>query len=797
MAGVIRGLLLFALAAQPVLAASAAEIARAIRENTFDLDECYRVRDLTIFKDDLKLYLTDGHLIFSKPVAGRRVAAVFTADVDGGDAEVLLRPPDAAERRSLATYIDSATLDEHFRSAVLIFTGDEYSELKSQFAKSPANKKAPELAQVMQDQWGGVLRNIGESYQTRLTLDLLGGPGHPPGLFSALIAGQKLGNFDVLYDPQSPEQISAGQVTTRNDLHYFNTWTSFRARAFRSQPEKQPLTIKTSDYRIEATVNPDLSMSVVTRVKVEPVFDGMTTATFSIAPAMTVSAVTVDGKPAEVFQRDSLRSNITLDGNGLVLVIPAEPMRAGRQYEFEFHHSGKVIVDAGDKVYYVAARSNWYPIHHLQFAKYDLAFRYPQTLDLVTAGDIVEDRADGEWHFTRRRTAQPVRLAGFNLGSYRRARAERGNLVVEVCANRTLERTLQSRMAVPAPVLPTPGRRRPSAGNDSFPLDSPPNPTERVTELANEIAAALEFMSSKFGPPALPKLTVAPIPGTFGQGFPGLIYLSTLAYMTNPPAPNALTESQEIFFRDVLETHETAHQWWGNRVTAASYRDNWLMEALANYSALLYIEKTRGAHAVDVMLDSYRTGLLQKNDKDETVESAGPIVLGQRLESSRTPAAWRAITYGKGTWILQMLRRRMGDDRFLALLAQILKDYNRAPITTEQFRIEAAKFMPPKSDDPQLQNFFDQWVYGTGIPSLKMTYSVKGKAPAFRVTGTITQSGVDEDFATIVPVEIQIARGKSITQWVRASPESTSFSVALKHAPLKVTLDPNHAVLRK
>jgi aminopeptidase N len=46
-------------------------------------------------------------------------------------------------------------------------------------------------------------------------------------------------------------------------------------------------------------------------------------------------------------------------------------------------------------------------------------------------------------------------------------------------------------------------------------------------------------------------------------------------------------ESQEVFFQDVLQAHETAHQWWGNRVTAASYRDYWLMEALANYSALL------------------------------------------------------------------------------------------------------------------------------------------------------------------------------------------------------------------
>src|SRR5208283_3456420 len=110
-----------------------------------------------------------------------------------------------------------------------------------------------------------------------------------------------------------------------------------------------------------------------------------------------------------------------------------------------------------------------------------------------------------------------------------------------------------------------------------------------------------------------------------------------------------------------------------NRVTAATYRDNWLMEALANYSALLYVEKTKGPRAMEVMLDSYRARLLEKNESGQTMESAGPIVLGSRLSSSLSPAAWNSITYGKGSWIVHMLRRRMGDARFFAMLAAVLQ----------------------------------------------------------------------------------------------------------------------------
>src|ERR1019366_513134 len=78
----------------PVSGGTAADIARAVRENSFDRAECYRVRDLTFLKEDIRVYLTDGYLIFSKPVAGRRMAAVFSTEVEGGDGEVIPPPPE-------------------------------------------------------------------------------------------------------------------------------------------------------------------------------------------------------------------------------------------------------------------------------------------------------------------------------------------------------------------------------------------------------------------------------------------------------------------------------------------------------------------------------------------------------------------------------------------------------------------------------------------------------------------------------------------------------------------------------
>ena len=101
---------------------SAAELAKSIREAGLDPDQCYRVRDVSFQKEDIRVYLTEGYLIFSKPVDGERRAAVFTAEVEGGDGEVLLLPPFRGERQSLAMFTQSANLDEHFRAALMIFT---------------------------------------------------------------------------------------------------------------------------------------------------------------------------------------------------------------------------------------------------------------------------------------------------------------------------------------------------------------------------------------------------------------------------------------------------------------------------------------------------------------------------------------------------------------------------------------------------------------------------------------------------------------------------------------------------
>jgi aminopeptidase N len=458
-----------------------------------------------------------------------------------------------------------------------------------------------------------------------------------------------------------------------------------------------------------------------------------------------------------------------------------------------------VIREAGNNVYFVGARSSWYPQRGLQLAQYDAVFRYPKGLTLVSAGEAVEDRTDGEWRVTHWKTPVPLRLLGFNLGRFERSVQERGGYKLAVYGNRTLEGVSPAPAPVIFPTPPTSGfpqRRRVDVPLIAPPPTPAPNPLARLERMAGELAEAFEFLASRFGAPPLKVVNVTPIPGRFGQGFPGLLYLSTLSYID--PAIAARSADGPLYF-EILQAHEIAHQWWGNLVTPGAMEDDWLMEALANYSALIYVEKKRGAKALDSVLQLYKRHLLRPDEEGNTLESAGPIVWGTRLSHSVSPGAWQAITYEKGSWILHMLRRRIGEAPFQKMLSELVRRFATTPLTNADLQTLAAELSP--ANKASIRSFFDTWVHGTGVPDLKLQHKVLATRTGVSVTGTLTQSATDDDFTVEVPVEIQFGRGRSMTHWVKTASGPLEFSVKLPAgvvaSQVKVTLDPNGWLLRR
>jgi hypothetical protein len=760
-----------------------------------------RVRDLALVREDLRYYFTNGYLIFGKPIRGRRIFALFAAMDGTDDAEIIVRPPNHAERLSLSTFIGSPNLNEHFRSSVLIFTDDTAEKLAAMLAEEAAAKKSEDRGFLLASRWNPIVRNLLSSFEVRIVEDLLKNEPASRGAFYSAINGARTGNFDAVVDPTGSEQVVVGQLTDHSGKPAFDIWASFQSKSQRQEAKPPQDEAKISNYRIEATLDSDLRMSAVTRVTVEPKERISGALAFELSPQMELQRASLDGVPVEIYRQDSVRDALIRGSvNEPLLVVLPQPLEPGRKYELEFHHSGRVVLVAGNNVYFVESRMTWYPQHGLQFSNFDLTFRYPKTLDLVATGKVVEERTDGEQKITRRQTTSPVRLAGFNLGEYAKAEASKGRFQVEVYGNRAIE--------IPARKVPTPapaggGRAEPPGLKSGQVVTMPaasaagPNPAARLSLLAVEIADELDWMASQFGPPPIELLTVSPIPGYFGQGFPGLIYLSTVSFLNDRDRPAIVQgDRYRTFFSEIIHAHETAHQWWGNLVTSATYHDEWMMEALANYTALLVLEKKKGTKAIDDVLDEYRGDLLAPSGAERLpLDSAGPITWGTRLQSSRGIEVWRTITYEKGSWILHMLRRRMGDGPFLALLGELCKKYAYQPLTTEQFRQLAGSFAPKDNPDPTLEAFFDSWVYSTGIPNLELKSSVRGKAPSLTLSVTVKQTGVSDDYSVDVPIEIRFATGKPLMKWVRTSNDPVTINIPVRTAPTKVELAPRNSIL--
>lgn len=709
---------------------TAADVFSALARMSIDPGQTYHVRDLEITRGDIKIYLTEGLLSIATAVEGKRVAAVFTTQgVEAGDGEVLLLPNRPSERASLARYIKMPNIDEHITSALFVFSDDTANELLRQIqqhAVHPAPETTSDLAKVANP----LLNTMAEAVDVRLVRSLLDSHKPAEGFFYSFVMGRQLGEFDLLYDPTDFEPVAAGRSElTKEGVPVFHLWTSFRPR---HAPPYVPPPSRLSDYQIDTTFEPDLSM------KVSAEFTFTADASTGRAIAMELShhlrvvSATLDGRPAEVFQH---RDNSAVVDKSLdnFLVICQSPLAEGSKHHIQLHYEGSVVHKAGHGDYFVDDRNSWYPFIPPTVAKFDLTFHVPAELQLVATGEPVSDEVVAGIRTVHRRTPVPVALAGFNLGNYVMTSLQQGLYRVNCYAERSAS-------------------------------------SEMGSDLLTETGRILEFYTRQWTQLPIHTVALTPIAGYFGQGFPGLIYLSEVSYTRPEDRPLALRKPElDSFFNELLLPHEIAHQWWGNVVRSADYRTGWLTEAMANYSALEFLERENGPGTAGKLLTLFRSDLMRK-DNGQTLESAGPIDLGERLIEPGSLLRWHAITYEKGAFVLRMLQQRLGEAKFRQMQIRLLNEFASKPITNDEFRAVAASFVPPDQPDRSLESFFETWVYGTGVPVLKLHGAGRHL--------TVDASGINDDFTADLPMACVSSSRKKIVHWIQISSGSNPVDLS-------------------
>jgi aminopeptidase N len=147
------------------------------------------------------------------------------------------------------------------------------------------------------------------------------------------------------------------------------------------------------------------------------------------------------------------------------------------------------------------------------------------------------------------------------------------------------------------------------------------------------------------------------------------------------------------------------------------------------------------------------------------------------LEDLGDADAWRIVTYEKGAWILQMLRERMGDDAFEKMLKHMASEYAGRTVSNEEFRKLASSYLPAGGPDPKLDEFFESWVYGTGVPKLSLNAEQGGKGKSGNKDVEIEVGGVAQDFTMDIPITVTPRTGKAEVRWVRCTADGGSLQI--------------------
>ena len=777
-----------------------------------DAPQTFKVTDLYLQRDALRLHLQHGTLVFLTPVAGRVTGALFE-----GAGEVLVVPPQPAERQQLVKFTGSPLLTESFASLYLRFTDRTFEELRAQIASGhgePAHD--PELL----ERWEPLLAPLNRAHSLRLLLDYL---DDPVPYFYAGVEGRRLGTFNVVVDDRRPEQLLVGQVRRRDDRAFYDVWSSFSRR---QGPATAP-PVRALAYRLRGTLLPTTELEADCEVDLELGAARPRVLLFELSRFLSVAEVSEVGAtgetprlgsgqapvPLEYFQNATLTpEEARYRGTDVVAVVLPPGRAAGSaKRTLRFRYRGRVITDLGNGVLFVGPRGNWYPnINVFYPARFELRFRFPRALQLVATGTLQEAREDGEWRETLWVSDIPLPVAGFNVGDYETRLVERNGVRVTAYANRQLEPRLAQaarQRSLPPPLIPHGDPWARLRQEASPPAPAPP--TLLLDRVAHDVANSLATYTELFGTFPYSQLHVSQIPGGFGQGYPGLIYLSTLSFL--PAAEQArlgLSERVQQTFSLLTPAHEVAHQWWGNWVRLPHYRDQWLAESLAAYSALLYLERQPGGDAVvREWLERYRADLLETDEAGDLVDATGALTLGARLDSSRSPEGYVRLIYSKGPWVLHMLREMFrdpvtgSDAVFFGLLRRLAEHGGSQALTTAAFQEELEAALPPHADAEKtgrLDWFFQQWVYDTGLPRYQLRWKLAGGGPAGRrVEGTITQSEVSELFTMPVPVYARFGAELKRLGTVVVTGRQVAFAFPVSALPDAVVLDPNHTVLRR
>jgi hypothetical protein len=762
------------------------------------------VENIVIKRDVGVITLKTGSIAFTAPAMGRDTIAVFV-----GEGEFAFTALSPIDKNYMASLTGQESISEQFDRALFCFSDDTGKEIRAS-AKTPAND--PKLADALRD-YRKHLRSRVESPRSlleamltdesmdNLEADLLTDlyNPHAPGFFSAYLHGRKHSDLRFHVRPRgafpgmmgTPEEVAVINLDPQGNQEgiWYLSHLGSEITSHKASSDENNRTVQADSYKIDTAIAKNDHFTATTELQFHAVTEGDRVIKFSLLPNLRVDRVSTGGQDVPFIQEDRKE-------DACFYVVMPEAMAKGSAHQLLIEYTGdKVVHKEGGGNFSVEARESWYPNVNTfrDHARYDLTFKVPKQYTLVSVGNLEKQWTEKDTACTHWVADTPVAIAGFNYGIFKSKKLtdKDSGFVTEGYA--TTE---------PPDVLAGVGREGPLTGTMA--------PSSMMEQPMNEAQVAERIYDLWFGKSEFKRIAITQQPQfNFGQSWPTLVYLPLFAYL-DPTQRYALLghiDSGLTDFVDEVTPHEVSHQWWGHMVGWSTYHDQWLSEGFATFSAGLYLQLTE--KTPDKYLKYWQNArlyLLEKNSFGNRRNDAGPVWLGERLDSAKNRAAYDAVVYRKGAYVLHMLRQIMFDDKegdkpFIDMMHDFVSQYTNRNASTENFEKVVEKHMSPGMNlagNGKMDWFFYEWVYATAVPRYKFDYTLTdadgGKC---LLKATLTQSEVPANFLMPVPIYVdmdgRIVRLGAVGMLGNST--SKEIKVTLPKKPKRVMVNYWHDVL--
>jgi hypothetical protein len=724
------------------------------------------VNNVVLNRDAMQLKLESGSAYLLTPLSGRTIGIAFV-----GSGSLSFSPPLIVEQFNLKRVLGDSSINGPITAAVFIFADSTADELRRQLTFGPTpSARSGDAADAVHDALDYIVDGRSHSADESLMTALLNGT--TTGYFAAYIKRARGESVMIQIDPTQSEEVlllrrgkMLGQRT--ETICQFQRAEDLMSGISVASEQPEPLIVES--YDIESAIDGNYRFAAHVTERLIGRRDRQQWALFILYSELDVDSLTTDtGTPLTFYRRnnepelwvrfpkavgpgDTVTLRFTYHGNLIAFGSAMEGLLPSW-----WSMQQRQLTTLLDNWAFIKSTSTWFPRYSfVQSAPVVMTFHTPKNLKFATIGRLVDSSTTGNVTTTRWRSEQPARHVSFNIGKFdqldiRDPRIPPVTVHVNTDAHSAIARVI-------------PSARRP----EQF--------------VGGDVANSLSFFTQAFGPPLFHSYYATEIPYFHGQAFPGMIHLSWVTFL------GMSSDGEDEIFR----AHEMAHQWWGIGVEPAGYRDVWLSEGFSEFAGLWYMQM--------ILKDNYKY-LKQLHDSRLNIRrergKAVPIGLGVRAAES-----WRGNyqlqTYKKGAWVIHMLRnmmldlRTMNEDRFGAMMRDFYTTYRGKRASTPDFQRVVERHIGRPMDW-----FFDEWVYGTAVPTYTFSWSAVQDSAGYAVRVRVRQTDVPETFGMYVPVLIKFEQGQGeamIRMLVRGP--TTEALIRLPSLPKDVQLNPLESVL--